>query len=154
MRGKTEVRKTDKNEEFQAQYEDERLLGCSVVQSLPKFQRCTTPPSSGWRSLMKVTVSISETSVNLYQTTGHHKWNWSKTWKREREEWTRDEKWTQTQKRKKTERNNIRAGISDCNRCLATRSAGSSHATARTGLHQVWSLLVHDCSNEISYGQK
>jgi hypothetical protein len=47
-----------------------RLLGCSAVQSgrsLPTFQRCGLPPSSGI-ALMEA-ARTSETLVNFYQTT-------------------------------------------------------------------------------------
>jgi hypothetical protein len=57
------------------EYEDSCLLGyCAVLsgRSLPTFQRCLLPPSSGPTSiiaLMMEAVSTSETSVNFYQAT-------------------------------------------------------------------------------------
>jgi hypothetical protein len=58
-------------------YEDDCLLGyCSVwsCRNLPMFQTCLLPPSSEWSiiMLMMEAVSISETSVNLYQTTWYN----------------------------------------------------------------------------------
>jgi hypothetical protein len=57
--------------------EDDCLLECCAMQSsrrLPTFQRCLMPPSSSpwwWpiRAMIMEAVSISETSVNFYQTT-------------------------------------------------------------------------------------
>jgi hypothetical protein len=57
------------------EYEDDCLLGCCAVQSgrnLPKFQRFWCLHHQGDDALIALTmeaVSISETSVNLYQTT-------------------------------------------------------------------------------------
>jgi hypothetical protein len=52
--------------------EDDCLLGCCAAwsgRSLPTFQRCLLPPSSGLIALMMEVVSTSETLVDFYQTT-------------------------------------------------------------------------------------
>jgi hypothetical protein len=62
-----------------SEYEDDCLLGCCAVKSgrsLPTFQRCLVPLSSGrswWIiALMMEAASTSETSVNFRQTTWHN----------------------------------------------------------------------------------